>query len=265
MNHRATVTAVLLLSLAFLIAPSAAWAEDLDISPTSHDFGEVEIGDSAVQTFHLTSLGPTALWVYVIEVSTDGTIHSFCGVDVECDFAITRISDTLPLEMYRGDTLEVDVTYTPTSEGETSAFLYVHSNDSIGLPGMQAYLPISGTGVVAPPPPPDDPAELMDALLEAFDAYADTGDIWGIGPGRSARHRLEAFRALLLAASWFVDARADGFACIALAAARAKADGERPPPDFIDGDDDAMADLLASLDAVVDALGCWDHHHGCRH
>ena len=249
MKHLRTLATVALLAATIFARPTGARAEDLSVDPSSWNFGEVAVGTSAVRSFTLTSIGSSDVSLYLIQITPDGTSTLICGEDVACDFAITSSPD-LPVVLPPGTATVVEVTFTPSAIGSAAAFLYLRSNDTYPPPGVIAYLPLTGVGVEPNP----DPADLMTDLLEFFGDAVDAGTVWGVGPGSSARHRLDAFRHQLIEAASLIDHNAEWSACIALQAARAKADGESRPPDFVAGP--AVGELVTRIDEVRDALGC---------
>ncbi len=249
MKHIKTAVAVALLTAAMLATTTAARAEDLSVDPSSWDYGEVALGTSSTHSFTFSSIGVSAVWIYLLQVTPGKTEELVCGQDVACDFAIT-LSPRLPREMPPGEEVIVEVTFTPSTIGSGQAFLEVVSNDTVPPPGVISYLPLTGVGVAASP----DPAALMTDLLDFFGDAVDAGTLWGVGPGSSAPHRLDAFRAQLIEAAFLIDSDADRSACIVLQAARAKADGELRPPDFVAGP--ATGELATRIDAVMAALGC---------
>lgn len=249
MKHLSTLATVALLTAAMLASPTAARAEDLSIDPSSWDYGEVALGTPSTHSFTFTSIGVSAVWIYLVQVTPGESEAVVCGTDVACDFAITS-SPRLPIELPPGENVVVEVTFTPSAIGSGQAFLEVVSNDSVPPPGVISYLPLAGVGVEPGP----DPAALMTDLLEFFGDAVDAGTLWGVGPGSSARHRLDAFRSQLIEAAGLIDRNADASACIVLQAARAKADGEPRPPDFVAGP--ATDELVTRIDDVRAALGC---------
>ena len=250
MKHLETLATVALLAATIFASPTGARAEDLSVDPSSWDFGEVAVGKSVARSFTITSIGTSDVSVYLLLLTPD-EIYSppTCGEDVECDFAITS-SPGLPVILPPGTATVVEVTFTPSAIGSAEVFLYIRSNDTYPPPGVIAFLPLTGVGVEPSP----DPADLMTDLLEFFGDAVDAGTVWGVGPGSSARHRLDAFRHQLIEAASLIDHNAEWSACIALQAARAKADGESRPPDFVAGP--AVGELVTRIDEVRDALGC---------
>jgi hypothetical protein len=239
----------LLFSGAIVAAPAAVRAEDVSITPSSWNFGEVEIGASSSVTFNASSLGPTAVWIYLVQVTPDGTDALVCGEDVSCDFSITS-APGLPLELPAGESVNMDVTFAPSAAGPSEAYLNIVTNDAGGEDDLFIHL----TGVGVEPEPSDDPAAMMAALLDFFDESVAAGMLSGIGPGRSAEHRLDAYRVMLVITANLIDRKANLLACFALQVVRNKADGAPRPPDFVDGP--AREGLVARIDGVRDALGC---------
>jgi len=125
---------------------------DFSIEPLSHDFGSITVGGvSNSHTFVITNTGAR------------GTIQNILitGTNVD-DFALTNLH-TLPMELDTEETIEVSVAFSPTSEGERTAFLTVvddsEVNSSIMLSGIGVE-ELSGDDIVETP--------IMTALLGNF-------------------------------------------------------------------------------------------------
>jgi hypothetical protein len=250
-----------------VLSPLLVSAEDLDVSPMSWDFGDVELGTPRSQIFTLRSLGPSAVWVYVIETTpaaTDGPIcagglsTAYCNDHPEecnaCDFAVTFINKALPIELPEDDAdhdgaIDVTVTFTPSAFGSREAFLYIFSNDSIDPPGMQAFIRLTGWGVDVTNPP-----EMMSDLLAFFNAAVTEGSLTGSGPGGSAMHRLKAFKNMLKSSSDLIEAHAYDLACSQFQDTLNRTDGLALPPDFVDGE--SAEELASMISEVMSALGC---------
>ncbi len=266
MKRRIWTVIGLLVSI-LILSPLLVSAEDLDVAPTSWDFGDVELGSSQSQIFTLTSLGPSAVWVYVVETTPTATDGPFCagGLSTDycnlhpeectaCDFAVTFINKPLPIELPEDDadhdgTVYVTVTFTPSGLGSREAFLYIFSNDSIDPPGMYAFIPLTGWGVDA-----TDTSEMMADLLAFFNASVTGGTLTGSGPGGSALHRLKAFKNMLKASSDLIEAGEYTLACTQLQDALNRTDGLAPPPDFVSGA--SMDELASKITEIRNALGC---------
>ncbi|MFQ5708972.1 MAG: choice-of-anchor D domain-containing protein, partial [bacterium] len=110
---------------------------DIAVVPTSHDFGEVFVGASAVQDFVIHNQGTAALLVKAVNLS---------GVNAEL-FNI-KIENP-PFTLAPGDSQNFMVSFQPTSEGPKSATLEILSND----PDQDTVrVALSGTGLPAPVP-----------------------------------------------------------------------------------------------------------------
>ncbi|MFQ5637200.1 MAG: choice-of-anchor D domain-containing protein, partial [bacterium] len=87
------------------------------INPTAHDFGAVIVDSSASQTFVLTNAGAADLVVSATDLTGTDAAH----------FKIE--SGGAPFTLAAGDSQNLVVSFTPTSEGAKSAALQILSND----------------------------------------------------------------------------------------------------------------------------------------
>ena len=110
---------------------------DIAVQPTSHDYGQVLIGESASQTFVVSNAGTGALNV------TNVTLG---GPDAG-EFQITR--NGAPFSLAPGDTHHVKIAFAPTTEGAKNATLTLASDDPDENP---LDVPLAGTGSTTPPP-----------------------------------------------------------------------------------------------------------------
>jgi len=214
--------------------------------PYEYDYGDVEVGDSGTMLFTITNTDGSDLIVSQIAI-TDNTSGSF---------AITAQTpaNSLPGAIASGESVDVEITFAPTSVGSKTATWVMRTDATNTTPcgEVLSYFEyyLQGTGVAVEPPP----GEQMAALIGFFEDGVATGDIFGAGPGNSAGGRLKAFGNMLDAAD---DLIADGdiaSACEQLGDAANRADGTEPPPDFIGGAD-ATAVYTMILE-VMSALGC---------
>jgi hypothetical protein len=148
------IAAVLLLSVAVV------QGQDLSVSPTGWDYGNVVAGASETVTFDLQSMGPSAVWTYVIALSEASDWHDpsiitpYDGEYVLGAFSFNPATlGPLPLEMPIGSHYLVDIAFTPPAPGYYSAYFGVQSNDSIEPPGPHAWFRLEGTSVSAVPVP----------------------------------------------------------------------------------------------------------------
>ncbi|RMF65428.1 MAG: choice-of-anchor D domain-containing protein, partial [Calditrichaeota bacterium] len=109
-----------------------ALAPRIVVSPAQHDFGFVLVGDSLSQTFRLSNPGSVAVEVQEIDLT---------GAAPE-QFTLAAVS--VPFMLAAGDSQEVTVLFTPTSEGPKSAQLRIQSTDP---ENPVLLVPLQGTGV----------------------------------------------------------------------------------------------------------------------
>jgi hypothetical protein len=76
----------------------------------------------------------------------------------------------------------------------------------------------------------------------------ESGDLYGDGPGNSARGRLKALRNMIESAGALIDEGELELACVQLMDAYDRCDGDPRPPDFVSGPAaDDLNDLLYLL------------------
>src|SRR5256885_9679821 len=109
---------------------SVAVAQQLQCSPSSHDYGQVQVGTTAQYIFQLKNTGKSSL--------TISSKHK-----TSTDFSFSKFS--LPLTLQPGQTAQMKVNFSPSAAGAISATITLHSNAR--NPTLNASL--SGTGVSA--------------------------------------------------------------------------------------------------------------------
>ena len=100
-----------------IVLSGSGVSADIAADSTSHDFGEVAFGSSAVHSFFISNQGSSDLIV-------DSLV--FLGADAEA-FQVTR--GGAPFSRRPGQTQQLTVQYTPTTEGIQQAVLRLFSND----------------------------------------------------------------------------------------------------------------------------------------
>jgi hypothetical protein len=91
---------------------------------------------------------------------------------------------------------------------------------------------------------------------DIIDFIVENEDIEGVGSGNSANNKYNAYMNMLLVTADLVDAASYDAACNKLESIFKKCDGLPKPPDFIDGNPDAMAALIEMFDDLMGSLGC---------
>lgn len=209
----------------------------IEVTPAEHDFGEVMVGASSTVIITIQNINGHFLNIWDVSLAA--------GSDA---FAITDSPGfPLVLDWNGNSSTEVEVTFTPTVAGAVSGTLVVTSDDLV-YPTLEVSL--SGTGVSEQ----QEPSEMIEDLIDFFDASVADGSLYGLGPGNSAPHRLNALRNMLLAAGDMIDAGEYERACAQLASAWAKTDGLPRPPDFVGGE--AAAELAGMIEELMGAIGC---------
>ena len=214
---------------------AAAYADRLEVTPSDHDFGEVEVGASSTAIISLTNVNGSNVTVSRIEFQ-GGSSGDFSLVDPV----------PTPFDIAFGGTSELQVGFCPSSEGCVSATLEIHSSNGISATQEVA---LQGLGIAVQPPP----VTIAD-ILAFFDSSVADGTLIGKGPGRSAQRRLKALRNMLAATADLIEDGLYEEACEQLWDALMKCDGEAVPPDFVAGSGAwTLAGMILDLMA---ALGC---------
>jgi hypothetical protein len=122
---------------------------------------------------------------------------------------------------------------------------------------MSTYLgKVTLTARAVPPGGPEPPT--MSGLLQFFDSSVSSGALQGKGPGRSASHRLNAFRNMLMEAGSLLDQGMTEEACGQLMAAKKKVGvfvtGSEGGPNKGASSGGALAELDTMIDQVLESL-----------
>jgi hypothetical protein len=208
------VFAVLVLLLAIGFTWALAESDPVSITPSSYDFGEVEVGTKSMVIFTLSS--------------TDSDLV-FGGAELfgSYDFQTTAMPGIGTPVTDAG--VEVEVTYTPSGAGVDNGQMLV-----VVLDGMNYYLVenLTGVGVVVG----QDPLAEIEEMLTFFDDSVADGTLIGSGAGKSADNRRNALRNMIEAVSDLIQNGDKETACQQLWDAYEKTDGIVPPPDFVQGE-----------------------------
>jgi len=209
---------------------------NIEVSPESYDFGDVELGSSSPTIITITNTGGTGdLVLSGISFATGSS----------GDFAITTNPATTTV--LPGESVDVGITFTPTAEGYVSAALQITSDDDIN-PLIEVAL--GGVGVYVELPPEGQIA----AILAFIKASIEAGTLFGDGSGNSAGNRLNAFINMIEAAGDLIEDGLYAEACGQLGAALKKCDGQPNPPDFVAGE--AAEVVKGMIEVLRTTLGC---------
>jgi len=221
----------------WLSAPAQAYADTLEVLPTDHDFGDVEVGTKVTTIISMTNINGSDVEVYGLGFQAGGS----------ADFILAD-SPPVPFIVVPGETVEVEVTFTPSAAGYVTAVLEIESTDSL-TPVHEVFL--GGVGVEVQPP-----SWSIQDILDFFDASVKAGTLDGRGQrDRVKRARLRAFRFLLVGAGTLIEGGYMGWACFTLERAYLRSDGLLyRPPDFVVGD--ARAELNGMIGQLMADMGC---------
>lgn len=206
---------------------------DIQVSPSGHDFGGVEVGSSATMVVTLSNAGDADLSVDSLVFSPE--LSSFSIVSPLAS----------PATIAPEETLDIELSFAPSSSGSLSTVLQIGSNDP-DEPLVEVQL--TGVGISTEP----GTSEQMAEVLEFFDESVEEGTLVGEGAGRSAQNRLDALQNMLEEAGRRIDDGLYDEARAQLVDAYKKCDGQTPPPDFVTGA--AVAELAERIQELIAAL-----------
>ena len=228
---------VILLAVVVISAfPLSARADPIiEVSPWTHDFGDVQVGTSSTTIIIISNIDG-----HVLVISSIGF-----GGGSSSDFSIT-LAPTLPAVVDSGEWIDVEVTFSPSSEGYASAVLEIESNDPVN---SLVKVDLGGVGVAVAPP-----LVTIEDILTFFDESVDDGTLSGRGRGWLAKLRLCLMRQMLEIAGEFIEHDRINAACFMLQRAYLRTDGLPWPRDFVEGEaTDKLADMIWDLRV---GLGC---------
>jgi conserved repeat domain len=104
----------------------------IQLSPTSFDFGNVNVGESATQTLTITNNGTHPLTINTISVSGD-----FSYNNVDCPLA--------PASLAENTSCTIELTFQPSSSRAVTQQLTISSN----APNSPHSVPLAGTGIAS--------------------------------------------------------------------------------------------------------------------
>lgn len=131
MKNRA-YTFLVLPTVVFVLGTAHVGAQSIAVTPTSLDFGSVDIGTTATLEVRVDSTGPSPLTMYTVDIRDDPT-----GA-----FVVT--GPMLPLQLEVSDFVTYLVAFTPLDVGLNSANLHISSNAV--PPTNEMDVPLRGTG-----------------------------------------------------------------------------------------------------------------------
>jgi len=231
--------AFLILWVLFFGTCSVYAVGDIEVTPVApfdYDFGNIDIGTPVVGLVHVSNVGDSSLTVEDITFQAGSST----------DFANTSTM-FLPRTISPRFSFDVEITFTPSAAGPSSAVLAIASSDPDEPVVLVA---LSGTGVAGSA----TPIEQIDGILDFVETSVADGSLAGSGPGKSSKGRLKALVNMLKHARDLIEAESFEEACQQLQSAYAHTDGQKRPPDFVAGN--AAADLAAKIQELIETIGC---------
>jgi pimeloyl-ACP methyl ester carboxylesterase len=207
---------------------------DIDVSPSSYDFGNVEIGSSTTTYVSISNIGDGDLSIESLGFSSGSS----------SSFSITT-APSLPATVVPGGTVDVEITFAPTNVFYSSAVLKIGSNDP---DESVVTVDLAGVGVVIEIPP----SEQVQEILTFIDESVSCGILAGEGPGESADNKLNALINMIEAAGNLINDGLYEKAKQQLEDILDKCDGKSPPPDFVTGS--AAADLVEMIQGLMQII-----------
>jgi hypothetical protein len=218
-----------------ILVPGAVFADPgVSVTPSSHDYTDVAVGQTVIEVVTVTSVGTHTLGV-----------SGYLAGDASITMTGLASGETAYLEP--GETLDLIVSFSPTAEGVVSSTLVLNTNDPL-FPLVT--VGFTGTGVADEPPT----SVTVDEILQFFDQSVSDGTLVGDGPGNSADGRRKALRNKIRSAGDLIDDMNYGQACEQLADAYARCDGLPNPPEFVSGP--AAAQLAGMILDLMNSLNC---------
>ena len=209
---------------------------DIEVSPLSHDFGDVALPESVTAIVTIGNRGGSTLQV--------SSINLLSGAS---PYISIQSTPALPVTLEAGASSEVTLLFEPHALGPAAATLEVVSDD----PDKSTVLvTLNGAAVASEAPP----AEQVATTLEFIQDAATEGTLQGTGPAGAADAHLQALLNQIKAASDLAAAGKLMQACQQLANAVQRTDGEPQPPDFVSGP--AALELKLLIELTRQAIGC---------
>ena len=209
--------------------------QNIVVDPLEINFGEVEIGTQCTTLVTIWNADGHPLFI------NDIIFQSGSSLDYEI---ISVPSHSIVVET--SEHIYVEIAFTPSSEGEKTAILEIHSNDP---ETPVVHVSLAGEGVSQGTPP----VSVAD-ILSFYDASIADYTLMGDGPGRSAEGRLNALRNMIEAAGDLIEDGLFEEACQQLMDAYRRCDGLPRPPDFVAGP--AASGLASMILDLVSNLSC---------
>jgi len=137
MQRIKTIALAFVIGCLVLVTPLGAAAQGISVNEYSWDFSDVLVGNATIMVFTITSAGLVPLTVSSAQIVDDAT----------SSFSIVGDAPPPPVALLPGESTDVIVLFSPSSEGTHSASLSIESDAE--PPDDILLVPLSGTGVTS--------------------------------------------------------------------------------------------------------------------
>lgn len=211
---------------------------DIDVTPTSYNFGDVEVGDSRPTVITVSNTGGEVLTVYSVDFDDNSASNPFSF----------STSVPLPYEVTPDSPLEIVVTYNPY-------VLYANDINTMSIESDDpdegtVFVPLTGDSVLS-----ENPDDAVIDLIDYIDFAYDNGTL--IPEGRSCTHtlKLNLLKGMLLTANSLYTHGYEPAACRVFLGAYWRVDGlEDPRRDWFSGS--ATVDVANAIEEIMSEIGC---------
>jgi len=205
------------------------------VEPAVLDFGQLDLGQSAVGTLTVANTGDADLVVQSMEFAGAGS----------AEFAFVA-APVLPVVIAAGTSVELDIAYTPTVEGDAGAVLTIVSDD-VDNPAVDVEL--KGKAI----DPVQTPLEQMDSILKYYDQGLRNKSIKGVGHTHRISHaHANIVRQMLICTRCLIKGGYGKWAIYGLYDIDKKADGKSRPSDILQGN--GVAEFNAKVKTLIETL-----------
>ncbi|NIM11802.1 MAG: choice-of-anchor D domain-containing protein, partial [Candidatus Aminicenantes bacterium] len=114
------LTSIILVFMFWLYTIPSAYADTLEVLPIDHYFGDVEVGTKVTTIVSMTNINGSDVEVYGLgfQAGSSG------------DFSLAN-SPPVPFIVVPGETVDVEVAFSPSAAGYVTAVLEIESTDSL--------------------------------------------------------------------------------------------------------------------------------------
>jgi hypothetical protein len=205
---------------------------DIDVSPSTYDFGDVELGTNSSLLLTIFNMGNSNLTVDSMYFTTGSST----------DFTIPSLP-TFPLTVAPGVIgVDIEVVFAPLSVGWLNAVLEIVSDDA-DEPVVQVYF--EGVGEALP-------SQQIEDIIQFIRESQANGTL--VGLGSQPDKKIDVLVNMLEAVGDLITAGDIEKACQQLSIIMRKCDGQSPPPDFVAGT--ARPILVTMIQDLMEDLGC---------